>query len=107
MIKPVLADVSAGWHAPKRSLLLVHPDGLGSKATNEDLNISFAPSPDYAGIAKAAAGGNLWAGQASTVKELDELLPKAIEAVKGGVGAVLDAHLDGAHPGPGKHALVG
>ena len=41
------------------------------------------------------------------MKELDELLPKAIEAVKGGVGAVLDAHLDGAHPGPGLHALVG
>lgn len=41
------------------------------------------------------------------MKELDELLPKAIEAVKGGVGAVLDAHLDGAHPGPGKHVLVG
>lgn len=106
---PVLTIVlnNQGWHAPKRSLLLVHPDGLGSKATNEELNISFAPSPDYAGIAKAAAGGNLWAGQASTVKELDELLPKAIEAVKGGVGAVLDAHLDGPHPGPGKHALVG
>ena len=80
---------------------------MGSKVSNEDLNISFAPSPDYAGIAKAAAGGNLWAGRAGTVKELDGLLPKAIEAVKGGVGAVLDAHLEGAHPGPGKHALVG
>ncbi|KAM0798143.1 thiamine pyrophosphate enzyme, N-terminal TPP binding domain-containing protein [Usnea florida] len=106
---PVLTIVlnNQGWHAPKRSLLLVHPDGMGSKVSNEDLNISFAPSPNYAGIAKAAAGGNLWAGQASTVKELDELLPKAIEAVKGGIGAVLDAHLDGPHPGPGKHALVG
>ena len=41
------------------------------------------------------------------MKELDEVLPKAIEAVKGGVGAVLNAHLDGAHPSPGKHALVG
>ena len=80
---------------------------MGSKVSNEDLNISFAPSPDYAGIAKAAAGGNLWAGQASTVKELDELLPKAVEAVKSGIGAVLDAHLDGPHPCPGKHALVG
>src|SRR5690606_19534230 len=42
-----------GWNAPRRSLLLVHPDGLGSKATNEEINISFEPSPDYAGIAKA------------------------------------------------------
>ena len=55
----------------------------------------MAPSPDYAGIAKAAAGGNLWARQASTAKQLDELLPEAIESVKNGIGAVLDAHLDG------------
>ena len=59
------------------------------------MNISFAPSPDYAGIAKAAAGGNLWARQASTAKQLDELLPEAIESVKNGIGAVLDAHLEG------------
>lgn len=100
---------SPGWHAPKRSLLLVHPDGVGSKATNEDLNISFAPSPDYAGIAKAAAGGNLWAEHATTVDELHALLPKAIESVKNGVGAVLDAHLEGPQGkyGGGKSALVG
>lgn len=98
-----------GWNAPKRSLLLVHPDGVGSKATNEELNISFAPSPDYAGIAKAAAGGNLWAGHASTVAELADLLPKAIESVKSGVGAVLDAHLEGPQGkyGGGKSVLVG
>ena len=80
---------------------------MGSKVSNEDLNISFAPSPDYAGIAKAAAGGNLWAGRAGTVKELDELLPKAIEAVKGGIGGVVYAYLLGLHPGRGKLALVG
>ena len=80
-----------------------------SPATNESLHLSFAPSPDYAGIAKAAAGGNLWAGKAGTRAELDELLPRASEAVKkeGGVGAVLDAHLEGPHPGPGVSALVG
>lgn len=87
----------------------MHPDGIGSKATNEELNISFAPSPDYAGIAKAAAGGNLWAGQAGTAKELGELLPKAIESVMGGVGAVLDAHLEGPQGkyGGGEAVLVG
>lgn len=87
----------------------MHPTGAGSKATNEDLNISFAPSPDYAGIAKAAAGGNLWAGQASTVEELEELLPKAIESVKSGVGAVLDAHLEGRQGkyGGGKSVTLG
>lgn len=73
----------------------MHPDGLGSKSTNEDLNISFAPTPDYSGIAKAAAGGNLWAEHASTREELERLLPEAVETVMGGRCAVLDAHLEG------------
>ncbi|KAL9633221.1 MAG: hypothetical protein Q9164_004830 [Protoblastenia rupestris] len=95
---PILTIVlnNQGWNAPKRSLLLVHPDGVGSKASNDELNISFEPSPDYAGIAKAAAGGNLWAGRAETMEELGSLLPLAVESVKGGVGAVLDARIDGA-----------
>ncbi|CAF9934485.1 MAG: hypothetical protein HETSPECPRED_009246 [Heterodermia speciosa] len=98
---PVLTIVlnNNGWHAPRRSLLLVHPDGYGSKATNEELNISFAPSPDYAGIAKAAAGGNLWAGRVSTMTELRKILPLAIESVMNGMGAVLDCQLD-AHVQP-------
>ena len=72
---------------------MVHPDGMAIKAPNEDLNISFDPTPDYAGIAKAASGGSLWAGTAGNVKELQVLLPQAIESVKNGVGAVLDARL--------------
>lgn len=73
----------------------MHPSGDGSRATNEELNISFTPSPDYAGIARAAAGGDLWADRASTVDELAQKLQEAVEAVKGGKGAVLDAQLDG------------
>ena len=94
---PVLTIVlnNKGWNAPRRSMLLVHPDGPGSRATNEELNISFAPTPDYAGIAKAAAGGELWAGRAGTVGELQKLLPEAIESVLKGSGAVLEAQLDG------------
>lgn len=94
---PVLTIVlnNNGWNAPRKSLLLVHPEGEGSKATNEELNISFSPTPDYAGIAKAAAGGKLWAGRASKVAELEDKLKEAVESVKNGVGAVLDAHLDG------------
>ncbi|KAL1963131.1 hypothetical protein VTN77DRAFT_8674 [Rasamsonia byssochlamydoides] len=94
---PVLTIVlnNKGWNAPRRSMLLVHPDGDGSRATNEELNISFAPTPDYAGIAKAAAGGELWAGRASTVAELAEALPKAVESVLNGNTAVLEAQLDG------------
>ncbi|KAF2772238.1 thiamine diphosphate-binding protein [Teratosphaeria nubilosa] len=98
-----------GWNAPRKSLLLVHPDGEGSKVDNRDLNISFAPTPDYAGIAKAASGGKAWAGHTGTVEELARLLPQAVEAVKGGVCAVLDAHLDGPQGkfGGGKSVTVG
>jgi thiamine pyrophosphate-dependent acetolactate synthase large subunit-like protein len=94
---PVLTVVlnNKGWHAPRRSLLLVHPDGDASKVSNEELNLSFAPTPDYAGIARAAAGGELWADRASTVEELARLLPEAVAAVRGGRCAVLDAQLDG------------
>ena len=84
-----------GWNAPRKSLLLVHPDGLGSKVSNTELNISFKPTPDYAGIAKAASGGEIWAGRAGTVDELKMQLAEAVEAVKGGRSAVLDAHLRG------------
>lgn len=89
---PILTIVlnNNGWHAPKRSLLLVHPDGLGSKATNEEMSLSFAPSPDYAGIAKAAAGGELFAEKVASVDKLDDVLKRAVESVKNGVTAVLD-----------------
>jgi thiamine pyrophosphate-dependent acetolactate synthase large subunit-like protein len=94
---PILTIVinNKGWNAPKRSLLLVHPNGEGSKVSNEELNISFAPTPDYAGIAKAASGGEIWAAHASTADELNRLLPEAIKSVLSGTSAVLDAHLEG------------
>jgi len=69
----------------------VHPDGLGSKATNEQLNISLAPSPDYAGIAKAAAGGNLFVENVSKAKDLEGVLQRAVDSVKSGTTAVVDA----------------
>ena len=101
--------VCLGWNAPRKSLLLVHPEGEGSKMSNEDIHISFAPTPDYAGIAKAASGGAAWAGYAGNVDELAKLLPEAVAAVKSGVCAVLDAHLDGPQGkfGAGKATLVG
>lgn len=94
---PILTIVlnNKGWNAPRKSMLLVHPDGEGSKVNNEELNISFAPTPDYSGIAKAAAGGDIWAGHASTVEELSRLLPEAVQSVLDGRTAVLDAHLEG------------
>lgn len=82
--------VSAGWNAPRRSLLLVHPDGLGSKATNEEINISFNPTPDYSGIAKAAACGDLYTAKVDNIKDLDSVLKEAVESVKKGTSAVVD-----------------
>lgn len=81
---------ASGWNAPKHSYLLVHPDGEASRATNEEINISFDPSPDYAGIAKAAAGGELHAARAGAAAELEGVLAEAIKAVEGGVSAVVD-----------------
>ncbi|KAK0717561.1 thiamine pyrophosphate enzyme [Lasiosphaeria miniovina] len=89
---PVLTIIlnNKGWNAPRRSLELVHPTGLGSKATNEEINISFNPVPDYAGIAKAAAGGDLFAEKVEKAADLDDVLGRAIEAVQGGQTAVVD-----------------
>lgn len=72
-------------------MLLVHPDGLGSKATNEELNISFDPTPDYAGIAKASAAGNLFAEKVADASKLEDVLKRAVESVKNGTTAVIDA----------------
>ncbi|KAK2624779.1 hypothetical protein QTJ16_005972 [Diplocarpon rosae] len=90
---PVLTIVlnNKGWNAPRKSMLLVHPEGLGSKATNAELNIDFSPSPDYAGIAKAAAGGNLFAEKVENVSNLEDVLKRAVESVKNGTTAVIDA----------------
>ncbi|KAF2261322.1 acetolactate synthase [Lojkania enalia] len=108
---PILTIIlnNKGWNAPRRSMLLVHPNGEGSKVSNEELNISFAPTPDYSGIAKAAAGGDLWAAHASTAEELGRLLPEAIKTVLNGKTAVLDAHLEGPEGkyGGGKTVLIG
>ena len=83
--------IHPGWNAPRRSMLLVHPDGLGSTVDNRDLNISFEPSPDYSGIAKASSGGHIHAGRVSEVSKLDSTLQTAIEVVQSGTSAVVDA----------------
>ncbi|KAK2000877.1 thiamine diphosphate-binding protein [Colletotrichum falcatum] len=89
---PVLTIVlnNLGWNAPRRSMLLVHPDGPASRATNEELNISFAPSPDYAGIAKAASNGLIFGARVGDVAQLEAALQGAVESLQRGVSAVLD-----------------
>jgi hypothetical protein len=71
-------------------MLLVHPDGPASRATNEELNISFAPSPDYAGIAKAASNGVIFGARVDDISEFQSALAGAVESLDRGVSAVLD-----------------
>lgn len=84
----------SGWNAPRKSLGLVHPDGEAVKADSRELRIAIDPSPDFAGIAKAAACGKAGAGHARTVEELKSALPEAVVAVRGGTVAVLKAELE-------------
>lgn len=86
-------NVFTGWNAPRRSMLLVHPDGLGSKVSNGELNISFDPSPDYSGIARAASDGNIHAARVSDRDKLQSVLEEAIEVVQNGTSAVIDVHV--------------
>jgi hypothetical protein len=76
-------------------MLLVHPEGEGSKISNEELNISFATTPDYSGIAKAGSGGKCYAAIAHTAEELEKIVTEAVKVVQGGVSAVIDAHIGG------------
>lgn len=74
-------------------MTLVHPDGCAARQSNEELNISFAPVPDYSGIAKAAAGGNAWAYIVRNVYDLEKALPEAVRQVQRGVSAILEVRL--------------
>ncbi|KAJ7091422.1 thiamine pyrophosphate enzyme [Mycena belliarum] len=55
---PILTIVlnNGGWKAPRNSTELVYPKGLNKSATDDELNISFRPSPNYAALAEAASG---------------------------------------------------
>jgi hypothetical protein len=71
----------------------VHPDGYASRQSNEELNISFSPVPDYSGIAKSAAGGKAWAFIVQNAGELDGALAEAVTQVNSGVSAILEVRL--------------
>jgi thiamine pyrophosphate-dependent acetolactate synthase large subunit-like protein len=75
---------NGGWKAPRNSVEMVYPDGLNKGATEDELNISFRPSPNYAALAEAAVGtGTGWmkAVQVRTVCELKEALHQAKKRV--------------------------
>ncbi|KAF8190403.1 hypothetical protein K438DRAFT_1763390 [Mycena galopus ATCC 62051] len=61
---PILTIVlnNGGWKAPRNSAQLVYPAGLAASATDEEINISFRPTSNYAALAEAAAGSEVgWA----------------------------------------------
>ncbi|KAH7028903.1 thiamine pyrophosphate enzyme, N-terminal TPP binding domain-containing protein, partial [Microdochium trichocladiopsis] len=84
-----------GWNAPRISMELVHPQGHGSQVSNEDLNISFSPTPDFAGIARSASGNTAYAAVVRTAGDLLRVLPEAVAAVQGGVSAIIEARVQG------------
>ena len=61
-----------------------------AEATNEEINISFAPTPDYAGIAKAAGAGDIHAFTVTAANELEAVLSEAVAKVQTGQTAVVD-----------------
>jgi acetolactate synthase-1/2/3 large subunit len=79
-----------GWKAPKFSALALHPDGYASRAA--DIDVSFDPPPDYAGIAAAAGGAH-----GRTLREprdVEDAIAEGVRIVRDeGRCAVLDAWL--------------
>lgn len=48
-----------GWKAPQNSTQLVYLQGLNTNASDEEINTSFHPTPNYAALAEAAAGSSV------------------------------------------------
>ncbi|GME66111.1 acetolactate synthase [Neofusicoccum parvum] len=84
---------NGGWKATRSCINDVHPDGLAAKTSDEGLGIDLRGNgPDYLGIAKAAAGGNLVAERVDGVGNLREVIGRLVKAVQERkVGALLEA----------------
>lgn len=82
-----------GWNAPRASYTLVHPDGEGTRVSNEELNISFDPVPDYGGIARAAGAGDIHALQVAKAEDLQAVLADAVQKVQAGMTTVVDCRI--------------
>lgn len=95
----------SGWKAPRHSAKLVYPKGMATLASDEEINTSFHPTPNYAALAEAAAGSSVlkaskteeskgWmkGQQARTVRELREALKDATTRVaRHGKGMLIEA----------------
>jgi hypothetical protein len=82
----------------------VYPDGLNKTATDEELSISFNPSPDYAALVEAAAGSGsdkvpgCWMKgvRVATVQQLRKELEDAAKRVEvDGKGVLVEALMEG------------
>lgn len=83
---------NGGWRAPRFSALAVHPDGYASRA--DDLDLSFDPPPDYAGIAAAAGGAH--AARVERPEDVEAAVAEAFRVVREERrAAVLDVRLSG------------
>lgn len=89
---PILQIVlnNGGWKSPKLSALAVHPSGHAAQPGG--LDTSFAPAPDYVGI--AAAAGDAWGQTVERADEVEAALAEALRMVRDeGRSAVLDVRL--------------
>ena len=81
-----IVNNNAGWNAPKRSTLLVHPEGVANR--RDRFWVTTGAGAQYADIAAAASGA-----AAFRVHERDALLPtlrEALAVVRAGRSAVVD-----------------
>jgi acetolactate synthase-1/2/3 large subunit len=67
-----------GWKAPKFSALAVHPHGYASRAN--EIDVSFDPPPDYAGI--AAAAGGAYALTVNDPAQVEDAVAEALRVVQ-------------------------
>lgn len=77
---------NGGWHAPKRSTLLVHPDGTANR--RDRYWVTVGARTRFADI--AAAAGDAVAYRVSSSTKLRDTLNEALQVVRGGRSAVVD-----------------
>lgn len=77
---------NGGWHAPKRSTLLVHPEGTANR--RDRYWVTVGAGTRFADI--AAAAGNAAPYRVSSAAKLRETLNEALQTVRDGRTAVVD-----------------
>ncbi|OTA00196.1 hypothetical protein A9Z42_0058230 [Trichoderma parareesei] len=85
--------ISKRYNIPILTIVLNNNDGEAAEATNEEMNISFNPPPDYAGIAAAAGTGDIFALKVTKPDGLEAVLRDAVAKVKGGQTTVVDCRI--------------